>query len=285
MKSDNWAQCLAVPFAVLGLLVEACDKKSDAASTAASSDTASAKPSSSAASAAKSGRPAWLTGLMPDDVTADKAIAASDLKATLMQWVDREITATGYATFSSGTEGDLGSGVEIAAQPGSASEKSLLRCSFGPANKVKHADNKTMLTFKGTVDGVLGKDMLIHDCAILETPIAGGDAPIAVEKLVPAYMGWYGKEVTLTGLGNGATSSTSKIKGVETVTDLRVDIDKVDADGRYVNQAGCHLNPPKLDPGFSELTKRLGPAFTVRGTIKSIYKGRADLEPCVIVSK
>ncbi|HTM22018.1 MAG TPA: hypothetical protein VL172_15960, partial [Kofleriaceae bacterium] len=149
-------------------------------------------PPPAAADAAAAAPPAPKV-VMPSDVSADKPLSVAELDAIMKQWKDgTEVAVTGYATFFIGEDGELGTSIKLAAQPGQKEDKAILECDLVDAAKGKKVDNKTLLTFTGKVAGRWGNNwelMLLKDCALADKAPAAAK-PVA--DLVAAYMGWFG---------------------------------------------------------------------------------------------
>lgn len=268
----------------------ACQKNEAAPPAQAATAASPAAPAPVAAPAAAS-RPAAPGIVIPEDVSADKPIAAAKLRAAIAAWYKKPVTVVGYATFKEGDSGTLSWVVSLASAPGSGQQKAVVDCQVMAPDRSKQVDNKTPLTLKGTVTAPRSERVTLEDCTVVaqgqlakpdSLAAPGSPEPVSVDKLAAAYAGWFGKEVTAFGKGNGVTSSTDKDGKV---TDVRVDVDLVDPEGRYKNQLGCHVASLDLVANIKPIMDRTPDSFTVRGKIARFNDERPQLEPCVVVSK
>ncbi len=232
------------------------------------------------------------TATLPNDVAADKPLSVEELNRLLKQWPkDAEYTFVAYPAFFIGDADTLRTSLKLAATPSTKDEKAIVTCDLAESEKGKKVDNKTLVTMRGKLYGRFGAKrelMKFDQCVVVAqgtpaktdaAPLPGSE-PVAAEKLVAAYMGWWGKEVTVTGAYGSITTSKDKAK---TIIDVRVDL--LTKIGNFKPSVGCHLPEVEPDPALLATMDRNRPALTVRGTISDLAFDAPQLEPCSIESK
>lgn len=235
------------------------------------------------------------TVVMPADVPADRPLSVAELDRIVQQFPEKgSFTFVGYPAFFLGDSEDLRTTIDLAATAEQKSDAALVTCGLATSEAGKHVDNKTPVTVKGTLRGVwTGKHemMWFEECTVLgqgtaakpeALPLVGSAEPVAVDKLSAAYMGWKGKEVTVTGTYFGTTISRRTEAQGGAIIDVRLDL--LTATGEMTPQVGCHL---PLEQPSAELDARLEKhraALTVRGTLEEGLARGAQLDPCTVVS-
>lgn len=278
-----------------------CGKKREKSPTVTSgvkSGSAAGSGSSGTGSAAVAPPPvapppkATATVTLPSDVAADKALSVEDLNRLLKQWPkDAEYTFVAYPAFFFGDDDTLRTSLKFAATPSTKDDKAIAACDLAESEKGKKVDNKTLVTMRGKLYGRFGAKrelMQFNQCVVVAQGAAAkpdalplpGTEPVAVDKLVAAYMGWWGKEVTVTGAYGSITTSQDKAKKI---IDVRVDL--LTKIGQFTPSVGCHLPEVQPDPALLATMDRNRPALTVRGTISDLVFDAPQLEPCSIESK
>ena len=230
---------------------------------------------------------------LPADVDAAKPLSVAVFDRIVKQWPDKgECTFVGFPAFFMGNDDTLRTSLDLAAQPEVKNDQALVRCDLAASEAGKKVDNKTAITVKGKLYGIWSgtpETMWFEDCVVVAQPgaaqadaqpVPGGTAAVAIDRLVAAYLGWKGKEVSVTGAYYGSTISRGK---GDKIIDVRIDL--LTAIGSYEGKVGCHLPLVEPDPALNALMEKNRPALTVRGTLKEgLYRG-AQLDPCAVVSQ
>ncbi len=230
--------------------------------------------------------------VLPADVDASKPLSVAELDHIVKQWPDKgEFTFVGFPAFFMGSDDTLRTGLDLAAQPEVKNDQALVRCDLAASEAGKKVDNKTAITVKGKLYGIWsGKPptMWFEDCVVIAQPgsaqadaqpVPGGTAAVAIDRLAGAYMGWQGKELSVTGAYFGSTISRGK---GDKIIDVRIDL--LTAIGSYEGKVGCHLPLVEPNAALNAVMEKNRSALTVRGTLKDgLYRG-AQLDPCTVVS-
>jgi hypothetical protein len=248
----------------------------------------SAAPISAPASA-----PPAAKVISPDMVPGDKPISVADLDAIVKQWADgTEVTVAGYPTFFIGTEEAFRNVAEMAAAPGKATDDHVVRCELAipdPTTKVK---NTAPVVMKGTLAGTWpskGRTVVsLTKCTVVSVDkpfdaaapaIPGAATPIPVDKLHQAITGWIGKDLQVSGYYMGITTSKSKDGKI---IDVRIDL--LSESGKFEPKVGCHLAKAEPDAATNARLEKNRANLTVKGKLKDVVFGSAQLDPCELVS-
>lgn len=283
-------------FALVLLAASACGKgkakaKDNAGSSAAGSGSGSAIAAPIDAAPAPPPPPPLPAFVMPDDVTADKTLSVADVAKIVQQWPDKgEYTFVGFPALFMGDHETLRTSIDLAAQSELKSDKALVQCDLAASEAGKKVDNKTAITVKGKLAGVFAGStkMWFTDCVVVASPgsalvdalpTPGGKDAVAIDRMVGAYMGWTGKEVTVTGAYFGSTISRG---AADKVIDVRIDL--LREIGNYDGKVGCHLPLVEPDAALNARLEKNRSALTVRGTLKEGLARGAQLDPCTVVS-
>lgn len=274
--------------ALVLLVASGCGKGKDKAKGTAGGSAAG----SGSATAPVDPKPPKPSMVMPADVTADKPLSVAELDRIVKQWPDKgELTFVGFPALVMGNDETLRTSLELAAQSEVKNDKALVRCDLAASEAGKKVDNKTAITVKGKLAGVFAgsTEMWFTDCVVVASPgsalvdalpLAGGKDAVAIDRMVAAYLGWTGKELTVTGVYSGSTISRG---AGDKIIDVRIDLLK--AIGDYEGKVGCHLPLVEPDPALTALMEKNRSALTVRGTLKEGLARGAQLDPCMVVSQ
>lgn len=275
-------------------LLGACGKGKDNAGPPPASSGSGSSAAPTVKPAAKPAEPAPVVPAikLPGDVSADKPLSVVEADAIAKAWpADKELTFIGYPAFFIGDSGQLNMGLKLAAEAAQKDSKALAYCtSMAPSEKDKKVDNATPLTIKGRFTGRWDKQLVaFKDCVITASGTAakpdavlGGPQPVGVDKLAAGYLGWFGKEISVTGYLGNQTISRKLPKDGGAIIDVRLDL-MVEA-GKFARKVGCHLPLVEPEGALKESLEKNKAKLTVKGTIKDFVFGELQLDPCTAIT-